>query len=164
MPQDPFLYEATLRENLDPYNKFTKEDIEKVLKEINFFDIEKKNGKNDVGIKMKLEENGNNFSMGEKQLICFARAMLQKKKIIIFDEATSNVDKDTEKIVMNLIDQKFTHNATIILISHKLTNVMNCDRVIVMEKGVAIEFDKPQVLYNDTKSMFRKLCDNDKQK
>ena len=65
---------------------------------------------------------------------------------------------------MNLIDQKFTHNATIILISHKLTNVMNCDRVIVMEKGVAIEFDKPQVLYNDTKSMFRKLCDNDKQK
>lgn len=164
VPQDPFLYEATLRENLDPYNKFTKEDIEKVLKEINFFDIEKKNGKNDVGIQMKLEENGNNFSMGEKQLICFARAMLQKKKIIIFDEATSNVDKDTEKIVMNLIDQKFTHNATIILISHKLTNVMNCDRVIVMEKGVAIEFDKPQVLYNDTKSMFRKLCDNDKQK
>lgn len=164
VPQDPFLYEASLRENLDPYNKFTNQDIEKVLKEINFFDIEKKNGKNEVGIKMKLEENGNNFSMGEKQLICFARALLQKKKIIIFDEATSNVDKDTEKIVMNLIDKKFTHNATIILISHKLTNVMNCDRVIVMEKGIAIEFDRPQVLYNNTKSMFRKLCDNDKQK
>ena len=160
VPQDPFLFEGTLRENLDIDTKFSDSDISKVLTDIKLFDLLSSNKK---GLDMKIDENGSNFSMGEKQLICFARALLHKKKIVIFDEATANVDKKTEKVILDIIEKQFSA-CTVILISHKISNVMKCDRVIVMDKGSVIEYDKPQTLYSDTSSMFRKLCDNDKQK
>ena len=160
VPQEPFLFEGTLRENLDIDTKFSDSEISKVLADIKLFDLLSANAK---GLDMKIDENGSNFSMGEKQLICFARALLHKKKIVIFDEATANVDKKTEKIILDIIEKQFS-SCTVILISHKISNVMKCDRVIVMDKGSVIEYDKPQTLYSDTTSMFRKLCDNDKQK
>ena len=108
-----------------------------------------------------MSENGSNFSLGEKQLICFARAILQKKKIVVFDEATSNCDKSAEKQMIKCIQNDFK-DSTVLIIAHKLVNIMNCDRVLVLDKGKIKEFDSPVTLYQTPGSAFKELCDNEK--
>ena len=108
-----------------------------------------------------VSENGSNFSLGEKQLICFARAILQKKKIVVFDEATSNCDKSAEKQMIKCIQNDFK-DSTVLIIAHKLVNIMNCDRVLVLDKGKIKEFDSPVTLYQTPGSAFKELCDNEK--
>ena len=158
VPQEPFLLEGTLKFNLDPYNLYNNSDIINVLKKIEF-EIEKLgNSKKDI-LNFYIEENGNNLSLGEKQLICFARTILQKRKIVIFDEATADLDKSTENILEKCIYSIF-NESTLLIIAHKLSNVMKCDKIIVMDNAKVIEFDEPKKLYENNNSMFRQLCNS----
>ena len=113
-----------------------------------------------LGEKILNKNISDNLSLGEKQLICFSRAILTKKKIVIFDEATANLDKDSEEIINKVIKDEFK-DCTIFIVAHKLINIKDCDKILVMDKGKIAEFDSPKKLYNDNKSIFRQLCIHD---
>ena len=111
--------------------------------------------KNNVlnGINTEIKEYGNNLSFGCRQLLCVARAILRKSKIIILDEATSSVDQKTEDIITNAVDTMF-ENSTVITIAHRINTVKSCDRVIIMNNGEMVEAGKPDELINNINSKF----------
>ena len=113
--------------------------------------------KQDEKLCCKISEGGSNFSVGEKQLLCLARALLQDNKIIILDEATANVDFATDRLIQETIRSKF-HNCTVITIAHRVDTILDCDRVLVLEGGRVVEFDKPDVLLRNEQSKFAELC------
>ncbi len=122
IPQDPILFNATLKKNLDPAGTHDDNKIIEVLEEVNLLEKFK-----DKGINTMIEAGGSNLSQGEKQLLCFARALLENNKIILMDEATANIDRNTENTIQTLVKQKF-NNATILMIAHKLNTIMICDK------------------------------------
>ena len=103
-----------------------------------------------------IEQNGTNLSVGEKQLICIARAMIRKTKIIVMDEATANIDMATEEKIQKALDIVFK-NSTVITVAHRIKTIINYDKILVLEKGNVMEFDTPENLLKDTNSLFFKL-------
>ena len=103
-----------------------------------------------------IEVNGNNISIGEKQLVCIARAILKKTKILIMDEATANIDIKTEEKIQKIINSNF-NDCTIITIAHRIKTILNYDKILVLEKGKILEFDSPKNLLENKDSHFYKL-------
>ena len=152
IPQDPTLMEGSLKFNIDPLNNHTEKEIEDVMREIGFWYIcernleENKNKPdNEKGLNMIITENGGNISIGERQLICITRAILRKSKIIIMDEATASIDVNTENIIQKAINN-LLKDSTILTIAHRIKTVLNSDRILVLDKGQVVEFDKPKFL------------------
>jgi len=111
----------------------------------------------EVGLRdFKVEEGGNNLSAGEKQLVCICRAALRKAKIVIFDEATANIDVVSEQKIMELIRHEFK-DATVLTIAHRLNTIINSDRICVLHYGRLKEYGKPDDLLNTEGSMFQGL-------
>ena len=151
VPQDPFLIESTLRDNIDPLNIYSDEEILEIMDNLGIF---KKTGKEKLNIKIK--ENGKNLSLGEKQLICFARAIIKKNKIIILDEATSSLDIETEKIIQKNMKHYFK-DCTVIIIAHHLQMVQECQTILVMDNGKILESGTYNGLLNDKNSKLYSL-------
>jgi ABC-type multidrug transport system fused ATPase/permease subunit len=152
IPQDPTLIEGTLKQNLDPIDKFTDEEIEEQMKEIGLeYMLSKKNG-----LKYRVSEGGLNLSVGERQLICIARAILRRSKIIIMDEATSSIDYKTETLIQQSLE-KSLRDSTVITIAHRIKTIINYDRIIVLQRGELIEQGKPSALINSRKGTFYDL-------
>ncbi|GME79760.1 unnamed protein product [Ambrosiozyma monospora] len=105
-----------------------------------------------------VEEDGGNFSLGERQLLALARALVRKTKILILDEATSSVDYETDSKIQRTIVEEFS-NCTILCIAHRLKTIINYDRILVLDKGEIAEFDEPMLLFNKKDGIFRSLCD-----
>ena len=140
--QDPVLFNGTLRMNLDPFEKYNDRDIWNALEGASL--KAKVQGLEDQ-LSHDVAECGSNFSVGERQLICLARALLLKNKVIIMDEATANVDYKTDKLIHDTICTQFK-DCTVITIAHRLGTILNYDRVMVLEKGKIVEFDTPDAL------------------
>lgn len=151
--QDLSLLEGTLRYNIDPLGNYTDKEIKQAMKKLNFWYICEQRSE---GLDQIVTESGMNFSMSEKQLIYATRALLNKSKIVILDEFTSNLDYRTEELVNKVLFQHFK-NSTIIVIAHRIKTVMKCDKVLVLNKGKVVEFDKPQILKTKKESVFYKL-------
>ncbi|CAG2121467.1 unnamed protein product, partial [Medioppia subpectinata] len=141
IPQDIALFSDTLRFNLDPNNEYEDKQLIECVNEVrpNFL------SKFTDGLDTELTHQGLNLSSGERQLICLVRALLRRKRILILDEATANMDYKTDHFVHSLIE-KYFQNTTIITIAHRLDAVMNCDRIIVLSDGNIIESGKPRHL------------------
>ena len=148
--QDPFVFEGSLKENIDPNNNYNNNEIENLL---NIFNEPQKNKFN---LNLKISENGNNLSFGEKQIICIIRALIKKNNILILDEATSNIDLELEEKIFNII-YKYKKESTIITISHRVKNLKNYDKIFVIDEGKIIENDSPNNLLNNKGSMFSEL-------
>ena len=103
-----------------------------------------------------VEDGGVNFSVGQRQLICLARALLTKSKILLMDEATSSVDQETDKLIQETIRAEF-RDRTILTIAHRIQTILDSDRIMVMDGGVLVEYDTPQVLLADENSVFKSL-------
>jgi ABC-type multidrug transport system fused ATPase/permease subunit len=106
----------------------------------------------------QVAEGGKNLSHGAKQLICFARAILRKSKVLILDEATASIDNETDKKIQSLVRERFKES-TILTIAHRLNTIYDSDRVLVMDSGRVIEYDAPQTLLSNERGSFRALWD-----
>lgn len=146
IPQDPILFSGTLRDNIDPYREHSDEKIWTVLNQLLLKNIQ------------TLDADIPNFSAGQKQLICMARAALNDCKIIILDEITANMDTDNDSLIHSLVEKIF-RDCTILTIAHRLNFILCCDMVIVMENGQIVEVDEPKVLLENKNSIFAKICD-----
>lgn len=106
-----------------------------------------------AGLLSKMSEGGSNFSVGQRQLVCLARAILRNNKVLVLDEATANVDPHTDNLIQQTIRKKFA-DCTVLTIAHRLNTVMDSDKVIVMDAGTLREFDHPYILLQDVTSIF----------
>ncbi|CAD8193906.1 unnamed protein product [Paramecium pentaurelia] len=147
--QDAVIFNATIKENLDPLGQRSNEEI---LSTINQCCLNRLISNRD-GLMTKISEGGDNLSAGEKQLICIARAILKKTKIVIIDEATANIDVDTEHKIQQVIQSAF-QNCTVLTIAHRINTILHCDKIIVIDKGQLKEYGFTQELLNDKKSTF----------
>ncbi|XP_057667980.1 probable multidrug resistance-associated protein lethal(2)03659 isoform X2 [Diorhabda carinulata] len=142
IPQEPVLFSGTLRYNLDPFNEYTDEQIFASL-----LAVEIKNAMQS-GIECLddiMTEGGTNISVGSRQMVCLARAILRNNRILVLDEATANVDAQTDRFIQTTIRTKFAH-CTVLTIAHRLNTVMDSDKLLVMDGGRMIEYDHPHVL------------------
>uniref|UniRef100_A0A672I7Q8 ATP-binding cassette, sub-family C (CFTR/MRP), member 2 n=1 Tax=Salarias fasciatus TaxID=181472 RepID=A0A672I7Q8_SALFA len=145
IPQDPVLFCGTLRMNLDPFDKFSDEDVWKVLELSHLKDFAA--GLKE-GLQHEVSEGGENLSVGQRQLLCLARALLRKSRILILDEATAAVDLETDNLIQNTIRKEFS-SCTVLTIAHRLHSIMDSSRVMVLDAGRIVEFDTPQNLLSN---------------
>uniref|UniRef100_A0A7N6AV46 Copper homeostasis protein cutC homolog n=1 Tax=Anabas testudineus TaxID=64144 RepID=A0A7N6AV46_ANATE len=142
IPQDPVLFSGTLRMNLDPFDKFTDEDIWRVLE---LSHLKGYVSGLQEGLQHEVAEGGENLSVGQRQLLCLARALLRKSRILILDEATAAVDLETDNLIQTTIRKEFSH-CTVLTIAHRLHSIMDSSRVMVLDAGKIVEFDSPSNL------------------
>ena len=152
IPQDPCLLEGTLKYNIDPFNKNQNEDIIKILKDIGFEYTEP----DDKIMDKMIEQGGSNLSVGQKQLVCIARALLRKTKIVVMDEATANIDMNTEQIIQKALNLVL-ENSTVITVAHRIKTIINYDKILVLDAGEVKEFDSPNNLLKNENSLFHEL-------
>ncbi|XP_017083193.2 probable multidrug resistance-associated protein lethal(2)03659 [Drosophila eugracilis] len=145
IPQDPVLFSGSLRFNLDPFEEKTDEELWLALEAVKLKEFVS-NLKE--GICCRLHDCGANFSMGQRQLVCLARALLRQNKILIMDEATANVDPETDNLIQEAIHTKFAH-CTVLTIAHRLHTVMDNDRVMVVDMGRVVELGHPHELLHN---------------
>lgn len=164
IPQDPVLFKGTVRSNLDPFSQTSDEYMYLALTKVGLLtekQVENLKANDDVDTKFGLDHivdhEGMNFSLGEKQMISFARAIVRDSKILILDEATSSVDYENDRKIQLSIARDF-ENCTILCIAHRLRTILSYDKILVLEKGSICEFDTPWNLYKK-KGTFRQLCD-----
>ncbi|XP_044597666.1 multidrug resistance-associated protein 1 isoform X6 [Cotesia glomerata] len=154
IPQDPVLFSGTLRLNLDPFDVHTDEQIWQALEHAHLKAFAKTLPN---GLMYLVSEGGDNLSVGQRQLICLARALLRKTKILILDEATAAVDLETDDLIQRTIREEFK-DCTVLTIAHRLNTILDSDRVIVLDKGVITEFDKPENLLQKPTSAFYSMA------
>lgn len=141
--QTPILFRGcSIQENLDPFGQFQVDDINEALESVQMLDAVNMLAD---GLNTMVEENGSNFSVGQRQLLSLARAILYKLEILVLDEPTANVDIETDRLLQRTLRLKFSE-ATIIVIAHRLDTIVDFDKVLVLEKGESVEFGTPKEL------------------
>ncbi|KAK2578493.1 hypothetical protein KPH14_002054 [Odynerus spinipes] len=153
IPQDPVLFSGTLRRNLDPFDEYTDQIVWEALEEVELKDAIVSVGN---GLECRVFDRGSNFSVGQRQLICLARAILRNNRILMLDEATANVDPQTDALIQHTIRKKF-RTCTVLTVAHRLNTIMDSDKVLVMDKGRMAEYDHPHILLQNSYSQFTSL-------
>ncbi|NXM06487.1 MRP3 protein, partial [Tyrannus savana] len=142
IPQDPVLFSGTLRMNLDPFNKYSDEEIWKALE---LSHLKRFVSSQPSMLDYECSEGGENLSVGQRQLVCLARALLRKTRILILDEATAAIDLETDDLIQMTIRTQF-EDCTVLTIAHRLNTIMDYTRVLVLDNGTIAEFDTPAKL------------------
>uniref|UniRef100_UPI0037E7DE69 ATP-binding cassette sub-family C member 10 isoform X2 n=2 Tax=Semicossyphus pulcher TaxID=241346 RepID=UPI0037E7DE69 len=152
IPQDPFLFSGTIRENLDPCGRHPDQRLLQVLDQCHLSAVVHRMG----GLDAEVGERGKSFSVGQRQLLCLARALLTQAKVLCIDEATASVDQKTDKLLQKTIRETF-QDQTVLTIAHRINTIMDCDRVLVMHAGKVVEFDTPAALCQSDHSIFQRM-------
>uniref|UniRef100_A0A7N0TIL3 ABC-type xenobiotic transporter n=1 Tax=Kalanchoe fedtschenkoi TaxID=63787 RepID=A0A7N0TIL3_KALFE len=153
IPQDPTLFEGTVRGNLDPLEQCPDKYIWEALDKCQLGDIIRAN---EGRLDSKVVENGENWSVGQRQLFCLGRALLKKSSILVLDEATASVDSATDGLIQKVINQEF-RDRTVITIAHRIHTVIDSDLVLVLSDGRIAEYDSPAKLLERDDSFFSKM-------
>uniref|UniRef100_A0A0E0CV23 ABC transporter C family member 13 n=1 Tax=Oryza meridionalis TaxID=40149 RepID=A0A0E0CV23_9ORYZ len=153
IPQDPTLFEGTIRMNLDPLEECTDQEIWEALEKCQLGEVIRSK---DEKLDSPVLENGDNWSVGQRQLIALGRALLKQAKILVLDEATASVDTATDNLIQKIIRSEFK-DCTVCTIAHRIPTVIDSDLVLVLSDGKIAEFDTPQRLLEDKSSMFMQL-------
>ena len=140
IPQQPVLFTGTLRYNLDPFYQYSDEQCWAALEAVQLKDMA---CNHQAGLQLPIAELGSNLSVGQCQLVCVARAILKKSKILLVDEATANVDHDTDRLLQAIIKEKF-RDRTVLTIAHRLNTVATNDRLIMLDEGKIIASGIPE--------------------
>uniref|UniRef100_A0A8C6NTH4 ATP-binding cassette, sub-family C (CFTR/MRP), member 10 n=1 Tax=Nothobranchius furzeri TaxID=105023 RepID=A0A8C6NTH4_NOTFU len=148
IPQDPFLFSGTIRENLDPCQRHQDQQLLDVLDQCHLSSVLSRIG--------ELRNTNFFFLLGQRQLLCLARALLTQAKVLCIDEATASVDQKTDQLLQRTIRERFQDH-TVLTIAHRINTIMDCDRVLVMHAGKVVEFDTPAALSQTKNSIFHNL-------
>ncbi|KAG7376635.1 hypothetical protein PHYBOEH_001369 [Phytophthora boehmeriae] len=154
IPQSPVLFKGALRAYMDPFDEYTDADIWSVLEKV---DMKQQVAALENQLAYELNENGENFSVGERQMLCMARALLTRSRIVVMDEATASIDHATERKLQEMISRDF-RDATVLTIAHRLATVLDSDRIMVLSDGRVVEFDTPRNLVKDEDGVFFALA------
>ncbi|OAA69276.1 ABC transporter, transmembrane domain, type 1 [Akanthomyces lecanii RCEF 1005] len=176
IPQDPVLFSGTIRSNLDPANQHSDEELHSCLARVHLIDSDSDRDsssdaddelssaapQNNINIfkrlSSKVSEGGGNLSHSQRQLICLARAILSRPRLLVLDEATSAVDMATDRLIQLSIRDGF-HETTLIVVAHRLQTVADFDKILVLDDGKIIESGPPAELWEKTGGVFRELCE-----
>ena len=154
IPQDPVLFTGTVRFNLDPMEEKSDQDLWTALEHAHLKNyVQNLQG----GLNHEVLEGGSNFSVGQRQLVCLARALLRKTKILILDEATAAIDMETDDLIQKTIRREFS-DCSVLTIAHRLNTILDSDAIAVLNHGKLEEFDKPSVLLEKEGSLLRSLA------
>jgi ABC-type multidrug transport system fused ATPase/permease subunit len=153
IPQDPVLFNGTVRHNLDPFDRVDDNAIWSALESVN---LKTYISSLPSGLLNIVHQNGGNFSVGQRQLICLARALIRNSKILVLDEATAAIDVETDSIIQKTIrsDLKL---CTVLTIAHRINTLSDYDKILVLDQGSVVEFDSPAILL-EKRGMFYKLA------
>ncbi|ETV69148.1 hypothetical protein H257_15104 [Aphanomyces astaci] len=151
IPQDPVVFSGSVRFNLDPTLTTDDAELWHVLRQVHLADV--------VGLDYDVAEHGANLSGGQRQLLCIARALLRKSKVVVLDEATANIDGDTDRLIQDTLRANFHHdNVTKLVIAHRVHTILDSDRILVLQDGSVVEFDTPVALLAIENGVFKALA------
>ncbi|XWS37931.1 hypothetical protein CRYUN_Cryun19dG0087500 [Craigia yunnanensis] len=153
IPQDPTLFNGTVRYNLDPLAQHTDQEIWEVLDKCQLREAVQEK---EEGLESLVLEDGSNWSMGQRQLFCLGRALLRRSRILVLDEATASIDNATDLILQKTIRTEFA-GCTVITVAHRIPTVMNCTMVLAISDGKLVEYDEPTKLMERKGSLFGQL-------
>lgn len=153
IPQDPILFSGTVRRNLDPFHKYTDLELWTCLEDANLkAAVEAMPGQ----LEGVITEGGSNLSVGQRQLLCLARALLKNNNILVLDEATANVDLETDELIQKTIKTKFV-GCTVLTVAHRLNTIIDMDKVLVLDAGKVVEFGEPYILLQEKDGVFSSM-------
>jgi ATP-binding cassette, subfamily C (CFTR/MRP), member 1 len=155
IPQDPVMFSNTVRYNIDPFGQATDSEIMDVLAKVELTDFVNSLPE---GLDEPVAEGGENFSQGQRQLLCIARSLLRKPTILVMDEATASIDNATDALIQKMIRENFA-DATVLTIAHRLNTILDSDRVLVLDDGRVAEFDTPKALQHMPNGIFRGMVE-----
>jgi ATP-binding cassette subfamily C (CFTR/MRP) protein 1 len=153
IPQDPILFRSSLRKNLDPSGAAGDDMLFNALERVTLLETVRAMPR---GLDTEIAENGNNLSVGQRQLLCLARAIVRNNRVILLDEATAHVDTATDAVIQQTIRTQFV-SATVITIAHRINTVMDYDRVVVLDHGHIVEQGPPRELQKKSGGVFAEL-------
>ncbi|RHY93340.1 hypothetical protein DYB35_013691 [Aphanomyces astaci] len=152
IPQDPVLFSGSLRFNLDPANEVSDDELWAVLKKVHLAD-----SLDNGGLEFHVAEKGSNLSVGQRQLLCIARALLRQSRVVVLDEATANIDLDTDRLIQETIHECFD-GVTMLVIAHRLDTILDSDRILMLDQGRVVEYDAPLALLATDGGPFAQLA------
>ncbi|XP_070201853.1 multidrug resistance-associated protein 1-like [Littorina saxatilis] len=154
LPQDPVLFSGSLRMNLDPFDQYSDNQIWTALEHAH---LKKFVQDNRAKLMYEVGEGGSNLSVGQRQLVCLARSLLRKTKILVLDEATAAVDMETDDLIQQTIRTEFK-DSTVVTIAHRLNTIMDYDKIMVLDQGEIKEYDAPKKLLENKNSAFYSMA------
>ncbi|EQC32351.1 hypothetical protein SDRG_10098 [Saprolegnia diclina VS20] len=151
IPQDPVLFSGSLRFNLDPSNRSSDDELWSVLKQVHLGDVIST-------LEFEVAEKGGNLSVGQRQLLCIARALLRKSRVVLLDEATASIDLASDRLIQETIKECFGQDVTLLVIAHRLDTILDSDQILVMADGRVAEYGPPSELLANEASAFAQLA------
>ncbi|KAL3024387.1 hypothetical protein AAZX31_04G118000 [Glycine max] len=153
IPQSPVLFSGTVRFNLDPFNEHNDADLWQALERAHLKDVIRRNP---FGLDAQVSEGGDNFSVGQRQLLSLARALLRRSKVLVLDEATAAVEVRTDALIQKTIRQEF-QSCTMLIIAHRLNTIIDCNRILLLNAGRVLEYSSPEELLQNEGTAFYKM-------
>ncbi|ETV93494.1 hypothetical protein H310_12538 [Aphanomyces invadans] len=154
IPQNPILFKGTLRSYLDPFDQYTDAQLWDALEKVK---LTPRIAQEEKKLESTIEENGENYSVGERQMLCMARALLRNCHIVVMDEATAAIDHETDQNLQRVIREEFA-SSTVLTIAHRLDTVLDADRIMVFDQGRVAQCDTPEALIAAGTGIFFELC------
>ncbi|KAI0832850.1 multidrug resistance-associated ABC transporter [Trametes gibbosa] len=159
IPQVPELLSGTLRQNLDPFTQYDDAVLNDALRAAGLFSLQDETDEGRITLESPISSGGSNLSVGQRQILALARAIVRQSKLLILDEATSAIDYETDTIIQNSLRKELGKDVTILTIAHRLQTIMDADKILVLDAGNIAEFGSPSELLDNEKGMLRALVD-----
>ncbi|KAH8986100.1 hypothetical protein EDB92DRAFT_2116516 [Lactarius akahatsu] len=159
IPQIPELLSGSLRENLDPFSQYDDATLNSALHASGLFSLQSDDEDGRLTLDSQIASGGGNLSVGQRQILALARAIVRGSKLLILDEATSAIDYKTDTIIQTSLRTELKGNVTLITVAHRLQTIIDADKVMVLDAGRIVEFDKPSELLKVENGRFRSLVD-----
>ncbi|KAF9516655.1 hypothetical protein BS47DRAFT_1371638 [Hydnum rufescens UP504] len=159
IPQQPELLSGTLRQNLDPFDQHDDSTLNDALRAAGLFSLQMDLPEEErISLDSNVSSGGGNFSLGQRQILALARALVRQSKVLILDEATASLDHQTDTLVQNSLNTEFK-DCTLITVAHRLQTIMNSDKILVLNEGRLVEFDSPANLLQKEDGVFKEMVD-----